>query len=203
MRDVTPRDTANVKVITGASPEAVKANTAPKAKPAPVETEASAPSLQHYPTREEMSAAIKARMKELKIGLPVTETRLREAGLLNNGQTMVKTTDAELYKISQNLDALNPPLGTAKEPEVIPAIYENHAVTRSPEGAERAWVCHKLRYSIAGEESVREAVSFSSTVGDLLDTFEGAEAILLTLKSTEKGDQIVTLELAPKEGGAA
>jgi hypothetical protein len=142
-------------------------------------------------------------MKELKIGLPVTETRLREAGLLNNGQTMVKTTDAELYKISQNLDALNPPLGTAKGPEVIPAIYENHAVTRSPEGAERAWVCHKLRYSIAGEESVREAVSFSSAVGDLLDTFEGAEAILLTLKSTEKGDQIVTLELAPKEGGAA
>jgi hypothetical protein len=140
-------------------------------------------------------------MKELKIGLPVTETRLREAGLLKSGQTMVKTTDAELFKISQNLDALNPPTAEVAEPAVIHAFYENHAVTRSAEGAERKWTCWKLRYTPAGEESIREAVTFSSTIGDLLDSLEGAEAIILTVKTTEKGDQIDTLELASKLGG--
>jgi hypothetical protein len=205
MRDVTPRSTTPPKVITGGTaPEETqaKATRKPAAQaPAEVVTEASA----SMPSRDEMSAVIKGRMKELKIGLPVTETRLREAGLLKNGQTMVKTTDEELYKISQNLDALNPPsAGTeAAEPAIIHAFYENHQVTNSPEGAERKWTCWRLRYTPAGEDNIREAVTFSSTIGDLLDSLEGAEAIILTVKTTEKGDQIETFELAAKLGGEA
>jgi hypothetical protein len=60
---------------------------------------------------------------------------------------------------------------------------------------------HRLRYQVAGEEDTREAVTFSATIQTLLDSLEGAEPLALTIKTTEKGDQIETLELAPNAGG--
>lgn len=203
MRDVTPRNTEPVKVITGGTGK-TPAKDKPAAQAASVETEETPAGVQAFPSREEMSAAIKARMKEPKIGLPVAERRCREAGLLKTGQTFQGTTDAELFAIFSRLDVINPPEAAEEStpaPEPIRAFYQNHQVTRSADGAERKWTCWKLRYQIAGEDDIREAVTFSSTLGDLLDTLEGAEAILLTVKVGEKGDSIVTLELASKVGG--
>ena len=203
MRDVTPRNTESVKVITGTAKASAKDK--PAVQAASVETEETPAGVQAFPSREEMSAAIKARMKEPKIGLPVAERRCREAGLLKTGQTFQGTTDAELFAIYSRLDVINPEpqegSTSEAEPTVIRGIYQNHQVTSSAEGAERKWTCWKLRYQIAGEESIREAVTFSSTLGALLDMLEGAEAILLTVKAGEKGDSIVTLELASKVGG--
>lgn len=210
MRDVTPREQTATKVITGGAKESPKAAAKEKTAPqsSPVETEATPAGVHDLPSREEMSAAIKSRMKEPKIGLPVAERRCREAGLLKTGQTFQGTSNDELFAIYSNLDVINPQpqeAGPAEqtESEVIHAFYENHAVTRSLENAERKWTCWKLRYSKAGESDTLEAVTFSSTIGAQLDMLEGAEAILLTVKTTEKGDQIESLELAPKVGGAA
>jgi hypothetical protein len=202
MRDVTPRDTANVKVITGgtAAPEADKK--APRGKASQKTTEEPT-AAKDMPSRDEIKAIIRKRMKENKIDLPVAETRCREAGLLKPGQTFTGASDAELHTISQRLEVLDAPEAATEPSSHLRACYENHQVTHAPEGVERKWTCWRLRYSVSGDETIREAVTFSSTIGDTLDKLEGGEAILLTLKSTEKGDQIVTLELAPKEGGAA
>ena len=206
MRDVTPRN-ENVKVITGntAAPEPEKKATRGKAAAKTTEPAVEAAPADALPTREELSAIIKGRMKELKIGPPVAEARCREAGLLKPGQTFTGSSDAELFAISQRLEVLNPPEAAEPAPATEPlrAFYQNHQVSRSAEGAERKWTCWKLRYQIAGEEDIREAATFSARLGDILDNLEGAEAIILTVKAGEKGDTIETLELAPTVGGAA
>lgn len=199
MRDVTPRNTEPVKVITGGTGKASKEKPEPQKAAATVETTPA----EIFPSREEMTKAIKSRMKELKIGLPLAETKFRAANLLKAGQTFVGTTDAELFAISTNLDILDPLQEATVEPSVIHAFYQNHAVSRSAEGAERKWTCWKLRYQVAGEDDICEAVTFSSTLGAQLDMLEGAEAILLTVESGEKGNTLKSLELAPTVGGAA
>lgn len=76
-----------------------------------VETEASFASEEatSMPSRKEMAAEVKEAMAQAEITLPAAEARLRAAGLLAEGKTLSKTTDDELFAITQNLGAiLNP-----------------------------------------------------------------------------------------------
>ncbi len=203
MRDVTPRgEQTPQKVITGgtAAPEGEKKPARGKAAAKEAEAATTAEAAPELPSRDEMTKAIKARMREIKIGLPVAENRCRDAGLLKAGQTFVGTSDAELYAIYSKLEVLGEPV---EAPVQFLAFYENHAVTRSPEGAEKPWTMYKLRFTVEETSEFREAVTFSSTIGAILDKLEGAEPLLLTVKAGEKGDTIESLELAPTTGGEA
>lgn len=192
MRDVTPKGEGTPqKVITGGTAQEAEKKSL-RGKATAKEAEAATPA-QELPSRDEMTKAIKGRMKEIKIGLPVAETRCREAGLLKAGQTFVGTNDEELYAIYSNLAALGE---AAEAPAPFAAIYENHTVTRSPEGAEKPWTMFKLRYTLTETSEFKEAVTFSSTIGKLLDTFDGAEPLMLVVEAGEKGDTIKSLELS-------
>jgi hypothetical protein len=206
MRDVTPRDTANVKVITGgtAAPEADKK--APRGKAAPKATEepaVDAAAAADMPSRKKMYEAIKDACGLAQISPQTAEVKFREAKLLTKPK-LSETTDEELFAIYEARFQVLPPKAAKSDVEVsvIRAFYENHQVSHSPEGAERKWTCWKLRYSVSGDETIREAVTFSSTIGDILDKLEGGEGLILTLKSGTKGDTIETLEIVT-EGGAA
>ena len=52
-----------------------------------------------------------------------------------------------------------------------------------------------MKYTPAGGEDILEAVTFSHTIGKLVENLEGGEAIALTLKTGDKGDLIDTLEV--------
>lgn len=201
MRDVTPRESTPTKVITGgtAAAEPEKKTTRSKAKAK--EVEAPAEEAQQIPSRPEMYAAIKAACGDAQVSPPTAEKLFREAKLLD--KPLAETTDNELFAIYQaRLTVLPPkaakPAKVAAEGPIL-AVYENHAVTRSAEGSEREWTMYKLRYSVQGDQNLREAVTFSSTFGDFLDHLEGGEPLLLAVKAGEKGDTIESLELSGKD----
>lgn len=116
MRDVTPSNGRVTMQETNPWAEESK----PESKPAAtetakteeaVETEASFASEEatSMPSRKEMAAEVKEAMAQAEITLPAAEARLRAAGLLAEGKTLSKTTDDELFAITQNLGAiLNP-----------------------------------------------------------------------------------------------
>lgn len=203
MRDVTPKgDAAPQKVITGGTDPASTAPKPARGKAATAAKDVETPAgASPYPSRDEMTKMIKGHMKELKIGPPMAESRCREAGLLNAGQTFSGTSDAELHAIYTNLAALGDPVKAPAAFPAFPAFYENHAVTRSPEGAEKSWMMFKLRYSVAESGEFREAVTFSSTIGATLDKLEGGEPLLLVVETSDKGDVLKSLELSGKGEG--
>jgi hypothetical protein len=210
MRDVTPRDTTPPKVITGgtAAPAATEATakTSRKTKAEPaaaVEAEATPASSTMIPVRPDMVTAIRTAYRAAGIkNLTDAESKARAAGFLEAEKGFSSLSDADMFQIYQNLATIFPPAETESLP-VIRAFYQNHKVTCSADGVTPAWTMHRLVYQVAGEDDVKEAVTFSKTIQATLDTLEGAEAIILTVKSTDKGDQIETLELAQKVGGAA
>jgi hypothetical protein len=210
MRDVTPRDTAPPKVITGGTTpptaaEVTKTSRKTKAEPAATveATEATPAASTTIPVRPDMVTAIRTAYRAAGIkNLSDAESKARAAGFLEPEKGFSSLADSDMFRIYQNLATIFPPAETEPLP-VVRAFYQNHKVTRSAEGVSPAWTMHRLVYQVAGEDDVKEAVTFSKTIQATLDTLEGAEALLLTVKSTDKGDQIETLELAQKVGGAA
>lgn len=200
MRDVTPRDTTPPKVITGgqqapATTEPAAADKKPRGKAATAEAAAVT-----IPSRKEMLKAIKDAFLAAEVSPATAEAKFKAAGLIPD--TLAKTTDEELHAIYLRRLEILPPKEAAEEaaPEPLLAIYENHQVTKAPEDSERKWTFYKLRYSVAGDENIREATTYSTTIGGLLDTLEGGESILITVEAGEKSDTIKSLELATKEG---
>lgn len=206
MRDVTPREnTAPPKVITGgtttpaAAAEPEKKTRKSAAKDAPVEAAAEA-----LPTRKVMYAGIKEAAAAAELSPASAEAAFKAAGLLD--KPIAETTDDELHAMYVARFEILKSAASAEKQEPttrqVLAIYQNHQVTNSkPEDAKK-WTHSKLRYSLDGEEEIREAGTYSTTIGKLLDSLEGGEAILITFKTTDKGETMEGLELAPNAGGA-
>jgi hypothetical protein len=213
MREATGRvvgeNTTPPKVITGgttaptATEAPAKAKGKAKAEPAAtVEAETKPVAETKKPDRATMIADLRTayRAAGVKTG-PEAEDIARKNGYLPEGVSISQLNEADMFRIYENRDTVF--IGATAEPAVIHAFYQNHKVTRSADGVTPAWTMHRLVYQVAGEDDVKEAVTFSKTIQAKLDELEGAEAIILTVKSTDKGDQIETLELAQKVGGAA
>ena len=210
MRDVTPQRTEPVKVITGGAAPAVDTAAPPKT-PRKTKAEAAAPveatgvadstatGVATCPPRSEMVNAIRVAFRGAGKTLATAEEHCRNLGELPQGKGFAALSDEDMFKIFTKLGVLFP--AQVEELPILHVFYESHQVQHSPEGSERKWTQWKLRYSIAGEDTIREAVTYSSTIGGILDPLEGSEALLLTVKAGEKGDSIVSLELAAKVGG--
>jgi hypothetical protein len=194
------------KVITGsdstpqpaaAKPAPAKAPKGAKAAPKAQEAEPEADMPERMDMVNDLRDAYQA--AGVKTG-PEAEAVMREHGLLPVGVGVGGLKDVkQLFAIWVRREELFPPMA----PQAIHAFYKSHTVRRSPDDSEKKWTCWQLQYEEAGGDgTVKDAVTFSSTFGKILDGLEGEEAILLTVKSGEKGDSIQTLALAPAEGRA-
>jgi hypothetical protein len=209
MREATGRvvEPTTTKVITGnteapaaAAPTKAEAPAKPAKKPAKA-----APKQEPEPektgmARPDMVDRLRAAFRAAGHTKPTAEAEAIKFGLLEAEKTFGDMSDDQMFALIQRLDEVYPPPAAS---EAIHAFYKGHTVRRSPEDSEKKWTAWQLQYEEAGGDgTVKHAVTFSSTFGKILDGLEGDEALILTIKSGEKGDSIQTLALAPTEGGS-
>ncbi len=89
-------------------------------------------------------------------------------------------------------DAQPEPAGDGR----IHAFYEGCSVQSSAAGAEKPWKRWRVKFTRAGGEGIEEAVTCSGSIGAIVDSLEGGEAITLELTEGKKGAVVASLEIA-------
>ena len=74
------------------------------------------------------------------------------------------------------------------------AYYESHKTQESKPGAKPPWKLWRLSYDSSGK--CLEAVTFSETHGELIESLQDGEEILIEIEETKKGDTIKTIQRA-------
>lgn len=76
---------------------------------------------------------------------------------------------------------------------MIRAFYSGHKTQTSRADAKKPWKLWRVELDIAGGASI-EAVTFSETDGELIESLEDGDEVFVELKETQKGHQIERIE---------
>lgn len=77
-----------------------------------------------------------------------------------------------------------------------PAYFEGFKVLESKPDVVKPWKMWRLSYTPAGGGAIKEAATFSDTIGALIESLQGGDQIHVEVSAGAKGDQIESLSRA-------